>query len=246
MPAIFVTGTDTGVGKTVATAALALALRETGVDVGVMKPIETAAVQREGRRVGEDAALLQRLIAPGDPMEDLNPVALELAAAPSAAAKHAGLVIDLSRIKEAYARLAGRHEVMLVEGVGGLLVPIDATTTMADLSLALEAPLVVVARQRLGTLNHTLLTLREAERLGCRVLGVILNAWDRAGAPLSEDDAWNLKDLRERLSVPVLAELPACDLGPQARWTRDALAPLVRSFLERGALEIVRGARPPR
>ncbi len=240
MAAIFVTGTDTGVGKTVATAALGLALREAGVDVGVMKPIETGAVRRDGPRVGEDAAVLRRLIAPDDPPEDVNPIALELPAAPSAAAKHAGTVIDLGRIREAYGRLAARHGRLLVEGAGGLLVPIDAKTTMADLALALGAPLVVVARQRLGTVNHTLLTLREADRLGCRVLGVILNAWDPAGAPLSEADALNLEELRERLPVPVLAELPACDLGPPARWTADALAPLVRSFHERGTLKILR------
>jgi dethiobiotin synthetase len=240
MAGIFVTGTDTGVGKTVATAALGLALRGAGIDVGVMKPVETGAVWRDGRRVGEDAAVLRRLIAPDDPPEDVNPVALELPAAPSAAAKHAGTVIDLARIREAYARLAARHARLLVEGAGGLLVPLDAKTTMADLALALAAPLVVVARQRLGTINHTLLTLREADRLGCRVLGVILNAWDAAGAPLSEADARNLEELRERLPVPVLAELPVCDLGPPARWTAEMLAPLVRSFEASDALAILR------
>jgi dethiobiotin synthetase len=240
MAAIFVTGTDTGVGKTVATAALGLALREAGVDVGLMKPIETGAVWRDGRRVGQDAEVLRRLIAPEDPPEDVNPIALELPAAPSAAAKHAGRALDLGVVREAYARLASRHAWVLIEGAGGLLVPIDAKTTMADLALALEAPLVVVARQRLGTINHTLLTLREADRLDCRVLGVILNAWDGSGSPLTEADARNLDALRERLPVPVLAELPACDLGAPDRWTTDALAPLVRSFHERGAIEILR------
>jgi dethiobiotin synthetase len=240
MSGIFITGTDTGVGKTVAAAALGLALREAGVDAGVMKPIETGAPGRDGRRVGADASVLHRLIAPEDPLEDVNPIALALPAAPSAAAKHAGAAIDLTRIRAAYARLAARHEVVLIEGAGGLLVPIDAKTTMADLALALEAPLIVVARQRLGTINHTLLTLREADRLGCRVLGIILNAWDGAGAPLSEADARNLDELRERLSVPVLAELPACDLGSPDGWTADALAPLVRPFHESGALGILR------
>jgi len=227
---IFVTGTDTGVGKTVATAGLGLALQACGVDVGVMKPIETGAPLVDGRRVGEDASALRRLLAPDDPIEDMNPVALALAAAPSAAAKDEGVSIDLASIRAAFDRLAARHDVILVEGAGGLLVPIDATTTMADLALSLDTPLVVVARMRLGTINHTLLTLREAERAGLRVLGVVLNAWHPSGQPLSEADARNLDELRGQLDVPVLGELPSIDLGLSAGWTPDGLDPITRSF----------------
>jgi len=227
---IFITGTDTGVGKTVATAGLGLAMRERGVDVGVMKPIETGAPLVAGRRVGEDAATLWRLLAPGDPIEDVNPVALALPAAPSAAAKHAGVDIDLTRIRECYARLSARHELVLVEGAGGLLVPIDDKTTMANLALALDLPLVVVARTRLGTINHTLLTLREAERCGLRVLGVVLNGYDPASAALSGADAHNLDELRDRIEVPVLAELPSCPIGASATWTAASLEPLARAF----------------
>ncbi len=230
MAGIFVTGTDTGVGKTVVTASLGLALSAAGVDVGVMKPIETGAPLVEGRRVGEDAATLRRLIAPNDPIEDVNPVALALAAAPSAAAKDEGVSIDLAAIRVAFDRLAARHEVVLVEGAGGLLVPIDAKTTMADLALSLDTPLVVVARMRLGTINHTLLTLREAERCGLRVLGVVLNGYDPSGEPLSEAEARNLDELRDRIDTPLLAELPALDLGPSAGWTAEMLQPITRSF----------------
>lgn len=234
MAGIFVTGTDTGVGKTVATAALGLALREAGVDAGVMKPIETGAPPAGSRRFGEDAAALRRLLAPGDPAEDVNPVALALPAAPAAAAAREGATIDLARIREAYARLAARHDLVLVEGAGGLLVPIDGKSTMADLALALDCPLVVVARQRLGTINHTLLTLREAERSGLRVLGVVLNEGEEGGAPLSEADRLNLavlrRTLRERLGVPVLAELPRVALGPAAAWSPSTLEPLIAVF----------------
>ena len=236
MRAIFVTGTDTGVGKTVATAALGLALRERGVDVGVMKPIETGAPLRGARRVGEDAETLRRLLAPDDPIEDVNPVALALPAAPSAAAKHEGASIDLAAIRAAFDRLSVRHEVVLVEGAGGLLVPIDAKTTMADLALSLGAPLVVVARMRLGTINHTLLTLREAARSGPRVLGVVLNGWDPSGEPLSEADERNLEELRERLEVPVLAELPAVDIGPPATWIPTTFSPLIGGFGNAGEI----------
>ena len=239
MAGVFITGTDTGVGKTLVTVALGLALREAGIDVGVMKPVETGAPLTGGRRVGDDAALLHRLLAPEDSIEDVNPFALALPAAPAVAARQAGVTIDLARIREAYARLCGRHEIVLVEGAGGLLVPLDAKTTMADLALALGCPLIVVARKRLGTINHTLLTLREAGRLGCRVLGVVLNEWDGSGEALSEADALNLEALRERLPVPVLAELPPLKLGASDRWTAAALAPILASF-EGSAVEILK------
>ncbi len=230
LSAIFITGTDTGVGKTVATAALGLALKARGVDVGVMKPIETGAPLVGGRRVGEDAATLHRLLAPEDPIEDVNPVALALPAAPSAAARQEGVKIDLDRIREAYARLRERHDVVLVEGAGGLLVPIVTKTTMADLAASLGTPLIVVARKRLGTVNHTLLALREAARRGLHVLGVVLNAWDPTGAPLSEADERNLEELRARLDVPVLGELPDAEMGVTDRWDAVTLAPHVRAF----------------
>ncbi len=192
-----------------------------------MKPIETGAPLVGERRIGEDAVVLRRLLAPDDPIEDVNPVALALPAAPSAAAKQEGVTIDLGVIRAAFDRLSARHDLVLVEGAGGLLVPIDAKTTMADLALSLDTPLVVVARMRLGTINHTLLTLREAARAGLRVLGVVLNAWDPTGAPLSEADTHNLKTLKERLEVPVLAELPAIDIGPPANWIPATFSPLV-------------------
>lgn len=242
MAGVFITGTDTGVGKTVVTAALGLALKGAGIDVGVMKPVETGAPLQQGRRTGGDAALLRRLIAPDDPLRDVNPIALELPAAPAAAARHAGVTIDLAQIREAYARLSARHEIVLVEGAGGLLVPLDAKTTMADLALALDCPLIVVARKRLGTLNHTLLTLREADRLGCRVLGVVLNAWDGAGESLSKADALNLEALRERLDVPLLAEFPRADPGPAGTWSHAALQPLVQAFRQKGGLEALHRA----
>jgi len=246
MAGIFITGTDTGVGKTVATAALGLALREAGVDTGVMKPIETGAPLVEGRRLGRDAALLHRLLAPEDAVGDVNPVALALPAAPAAAAKHEGAPIDQGRIRAAYARLSARHAIVLVEGAGGLLVPIEGKTTMADLALALDCSLIVVARARLGTVNHTLLTLCEADRRGLRVAGVVLNGWDAAGEPLSEADRLNLQELRERLDVPVLAELPALNLGPPEAWSAAALAPLAAQFRLDDLLPEIRAAsRPP-
>lgn len=251
MAGVFITGTDTGVGKTVVTAALGLALRGAGLDVGVMKPVETGAPLRGRRRVGDDAALLHQLVAPEDSLEDVNPVALALPAAPAAAARHEGVTIDLARIREAYARLCARHEIVLVEGAGGLLVPIDTKTTMADLALALDCPLIVVARKRLGTINHTLLTLREAGRLGCRVLGVVLNAWDASGEPVSSADRINLEALLERLEVPLLAELPRADPGPTGAWTQAALEPLVLAFRRKGGIEALQraidssGLQPP-
>jgi dethiobiotin synthetase len=230
MGGVFITGTDTGVGKTVACAALGLALREAGVDVGVMKPIETGAPPGDRRRVGQDAAVLQRLIAPADSLDDVNPIALELPAAPAAAARHAHTWIDFGLLRECYARLAARHDAMIVEGAGGLLVPIDGKSTMADLARSFDLPLIVVARMQLGTINHTRLTLNEAKRRGCRVLGIVLNEWDSSGTPLSKADRANLDILREQLEVPVLAELPAGTLGPPECWDPTALRGPIDAF----------------
>ena len=101
---------------------------------------------------------------------------------------------------------------------------------MADLALSLRLPLIIVARTRLGTINHTLLTLREAERVGLRVLGIVLNGHDPCGEPLSDADARNLDELHERLDAPVLAEIPALNLGPCTFWTHEGLAPIARCF----------------
>lgn len=174
--AIFVTGTDTGVGKTVVTAALARLLRDRGINVGVMKPVTSGCVDRGGRLVSEDAELLAW--AAGVPLDDnCTPYCLRTPIAPSVAATRENVRIDFSRIGEAFERLKGCHDYVLVEGAGGLMVPLSGGLMVADLVLALKLPLLVVARPNLGTINHTVLTCFAAKQLGIEVRGTIINSY---------------------------------------------------------------------
>jgi dethiobiotin synthetase len=201
MRGLFVTGTDTGVGKTYVTTTLARGLRAAGVDVGVMKPIETG-VPAAGP---EDARALRLAAGVDDPLEQICPVQLSLPASPEAAARAESRTVPMAAIHDAFECLARRHAFMLVEGAGGLLVPIDAATDMADLVRAFGLPLLLVARANLGTVNHTRLSLEAAERRGLEVFGVVLS---HATAELPEGDRRNLEGLRERLGERLLVELP--------------------------------------
>jgi dethiobiotin synthetase len=197
---LFVTGTDTGVGKTVVACALVRALRAAGVDVGVMKPAETGV----GAEGPVDALALRRAAGSDDPLEDVCPAALALPAAPAVAAGAEGRRLDLARIRAAATRLRARHDFLLVEGAGGLLVPLAPGVSMADLAAELGFPVLVVARTRLGTINHTLLTLEVLERRGLALAGVVLSH----AAPLSAADARNLDALRATLGGRLAGELP--------------------------------------
>lgn len=171
---IFITGTDTGVGKTIVAATLALVLRMKGVRVGVMKPITSGCREEDGRLVSDDAELL--CTAAGIACNgDTAPYLLREPLAPAEAAKRDGVWIDFSRIKECYERLAAAYDVVIVEGAGGLMVPLAGGLLVADLARELALPLVVVARPGLGTINHTVLTCLCARQVGLEVAGVIIN-----------------------------------------------------------------------
>jgi dethiobiotin synthetase len=219
---IFVTGTDTGVGKTVIACGLARGLRQRGIDVGVMKPCETGI----GPAGPLDALALRSAAGANDPIEVVCPQSFALPAAPSVAAQVEGRVVDLERIRVASKTLATRHEFLLVEGAGGWLVPITAEFAMADLAAELGLPVLVVARASLGTINHTLLTVEAIERRGIPLAGVVVN---HAGGVLSGADARNLHALRGALGAKLLAEVP-----PLADPGRDSLDSLAERILQRG------------
>jgi dethiobiotin synthetase len=207
---LFVTGTDTGVGKTFVACGLAAALSRSGADVGVMKPVASGCRRAPGagRRglASGDAEALSRASGAGDPPALVTPFAFEPPISPDQAARLARRPIALDRVEAAFRALAGRHDVMLVEGVGGLLVPLGPGATVAEMALRLGLPLLVVARDGLGTLNHTLLTLDTARRRGLRVSAVVLNRADRRRPGLPE--RLNPATLRREAGVPVLGPLP--------------------------------------
>ena len=169
MTGLFVTGTDTGVGKTVVTAALALALKARGVDVGVVKPVQTG----DG-----DAGTLKSWAGLAEEPEEIAPFSFRAPLAPLIAARLEGRTLALGEVVARVRTLAERHEVVLIEGAGGLLVPVGPGWTIADLAAALGLPLLVVARAGLGTVNHTLLTIEVARRADLEIAAVVLNGDD--------------------------------------------------------------------
>jgi len=201
----FVTGTDTGVGKTFVAACLAAVLRSKGVRVGVMKPVETGCGLSKGRRIPRDGLLLKRMAAAPDPIEQIVPYRLKAPLAPLAAARMEGIRIRPDRIEKAYERIRSGCSFMLVEGAGGVLVPVTDRLFMADLIARLALPALVVARAGLGTLNHTLLTVSFLQGRGIPVAGVVLNDVDGKKDLAKKTNAALLRQL---LPVPVLGQVP--------------------------------------
>jgi dethiobiotin synthetase len=192
-----ITGTDTGVGKTVIASAAVAWLGSRGLKVAAMKPIET------GEQL-VDAKLLQRAGGSIDSIDDICPVHFPEPVAPFSAAYNSGTTVNLSLLDDAYSRLAAGRDAIVVEGAGGLLVPITRETSFASLFKRWNLTLLIVAANRLGVLNHTLLTLRVARSLGIPVRGIILN-----DVPLKSPDASldsNLEILKQLVrDVPLIA-----------------------------------------
>jgi len=208
--AIFITGTDTGVGKSIASAVIALLLRRRGHSVGIMKPVTSGCLERDGRLVSEDAELLA--FAAEIPLTpDCTPYLLKAPLAPSVAASLEGVRIDLQTIKEAYLRLAERFDFLIVEGAGGLMVPIVGGLLMADLARELGLPIAVVARPNLGTVNHTLLTTFTARTLGLEVKGVIVNRYPELPGQAEECAPHLISSLSGSLLLGVFPDAPGDD-----------------------------------
>jgi len=207
MKGVFVTGTDTGVGKTRVSVALVHALRAQGLRVAAMKPVAAGTELHEGVLINEDvAALTAAANVDADPRW-VNPYLFHPPIAPHIAAAQVGVAIDLQVIVDAYSGLAELADVVVVEGVGGFRVPLDATHDTADLALALDLPMLLVVGLRLGCLNHALLT---AEAIAHRKLpwaGWVGNHID----PLMDAQAENVLALRQRLPNPCLGIQPYCE-----------------------------------
>ncbi|MDE2305976.1 MAG: dethiobiotin synthase [Gammaproteobacteria bacterium] len=213
---LFVTGTDTGVGKTRIAAGLCRAYGLRGLRVAGLKPIASGCAPTAGGLQSDDALELQRAMNLGADYAEVNPYAFEPAIAPHIAAAEAGVRIDLAVLRRAYERLAVRSDVVVVEGAGGWLAPIDAERTFADLAVDWRLEVVLVVGLRLGCLNHALLTAEAIERRGLRCVGWVGNAIDSQ----FERAAENLATLRARLPAPCLAVLeyaPVCDEAALAR-----------------------------
>ena len=202
---IFVTGTDTGVGKTVACVALLRALVADGVLAVGMKPVATGVDAALG--VNEDVAALAAAGNVDAPLADRNPYSFADPVAPHVAAQREGATIDLERIAQAYARLAARADVVVVEGAGGPLVPLGPRHDMLDIPRRLALPVVLVVGVRLGCLSHALSAELAVRSRGLRLAGWIASRVDPA---MAQADA-SVATLRERLPAPLLADLDGTD-----------------------------------
>lgn len=194
-PGLFITGTDTGVGKTVVTALLAAGLKKLGIDVGVFKPVASGALETDEGPKSADALFLKKFAGVDDSLKDINPILLRAPIAPSAAARMEGISIDPSILQFAFRRQSARHKLVLVEGAGGIMTPIRDTYLMRDLAADLQIPCLIVARASLGTVNHTVLTIESLRQARIPVVGVVLGR-----VPVRSDPA-------ERTSGPLIEEI---------------------------------------
>ncbi len=212
---VFVTGTDTGVGKTWIAAGVTAVLRQWGLKAVYFKPVQSGCPEENGRLIPTDARLAQELAGLKEPLEVLTPIALRLPLAPGVAAPREGTQVDLEKVAAAIRELMGRYEFLVVEGAGGLYVPLIGTRFLVlDLVSWLRLPLLVVARPGLGTINHTALTVMTARQNGLPVAGVILNRYPDKPSLAEETNPEVIEAITE---VPVLGKVPeVADLNSPA------------------------------
>jgi dethiobiotin synthetase len=200
----FVTGTDTGVGKTLVAAALCHAFASAGRKVAGMKPIASGCTAVPGGLRNGDALALMAAMNVRAAYAEVNPYAFEPAVAPHIAAAECGVAIGYAVLDRAFERLRLQSEIMIVEGAGGWLTPLDAGRSFADLALRWRLDVILVVGLRLGCLNHALLTAESVERRGLRLAGWVGNRIDADFARAEE----NIATLRERLTAPCLGVIP--------------------------------------
>ena len=218
-PGIFITGTDTGVGKTVVAAGLALVLKERGLRVGVMKPVATGCKGGDQHLVSEDAVYLLEAAENEFPALT-NPSRFRNPLAPHIAATLEKKEVDLKKIHRSFQELQKHYDFVIVEGIGGLLVPLTKNYFVANLIREFQLPLVIVARANLGSINHTLLTVDAALIRGFEIRGIIFNLIPSVNCSLAE--MTNPKAIHELSGIPVLGSLPemqdldvgTCRFGP--------------------------------
>jgi dethiobiotin synthetase len=204
MSSCFVTGTDTGVGKTLVSAALLHALASRHARVVGMKPVAAGVVRHAGGWASEDALALRAASTVEVPPELDNPVLLPDPLSPHIAAERAGVRIDIAELVRRYRLLAQRADAVVVEGAGGFLVPLSDSETGADLAQALALPVVLVVGLRLGCLNHAALTAEAIRARGLTLAGWVANRVDPAMSAQGDNIAW----LQRRLAAPLLADVP--------------------------------------
>lgn len=223
----FVTGTGTGVGKTAVAGALARIAHEKGVRVGVFKPVATGC-RRDPRLklICGDAEFLAHCADAPEPLDVINPVRYAGELAPMVAAEHERVPINWEAIDESWQRISRASDVVIVEGAGGLLVPIDAKTNMADLAKRFDLPLIIVARPGLGTINHTLLTIEAAKARKLNIAAIVINDYRADASTLAEETNPEVIGRLAKTRIPVVVPHdPMLDVA-RGRFSEVLLQPL--------------------
>jgi len=203
---VFVTGTDTGVGKTWIAAGITAVLRRWGLSACYFKPVQSGCPEENGRLIPTDAVFARDLAGLPEPLELLTPITLRLPLAPGVAAAREGVEVSLDRIAQAREELGRRYEVLVTEGAGGLYVPLtDNNFLVLDMARWLRLPLIVVARAGLGTINHTVLTVKAAQHAGVPVAGVVINRYPEKPSLAEETNPEVIEALTD---TPILGRVP--------------------------------------
>jgi dethiobiotin synthetase len=224
IPALFITGTDTGVGKTVITGAIATLLRSAGLRVGVLKPVATGCVRRREGLVSEDAEFLAHHADSPHPLDIICPQRFEEPLAPAIAARRVNQPLDWPSIQRSLDVIAATSDVMLIEGVGGLMVPLDDRHTVLDLAQWLALPAVIVARPNLGTINHTLLTAAALRHANLPIAGVVINRYP-SDTPATVEET-NPPAIEKWGKLRILAIVPETRSPISLNIPADVLSPL--------------------
>lgn len=205
MKSFFITGTDTDVGKTWITAGLARAIRNMGIDIGVMKPFAAGIAQKTGYK-SKDVQILVNASKVNDPENLVNPQFFPIPASPYTAMKISNILekVNVDLILQSFKKLSKLHECILVEGMGGIMTPILKNYFIANLINDLNLTTIIVTRNRIGTLNHTIMTCKLAKKFGIRIQGIIINEIDLDGYAIDV-----LKDdIEDITGISVLGSIP--------------------------------------
>ena len=202
LKSIFITGTDTDVGKTYITAGLAITLRKMGTDVGVMKPFAAGVKQKKGFK-SEDVEILSNSAKVNDSEELLNPQFFPISASPYTAWKKLKIKPKIPLILSSFKKLSKKHEMMLVEGMGGTMTPILKNYFITDLIKDMKIPTIIVTRSKVGTVNHTIMTVKMCQKYKIPIKGIIINNFDK-GYPIDQLK----KDLEGLTGIKVLGSIP--------------------------------------
>ncbi|MDH3765375.1 MAG: dethiobiotin synthase [Nitrosopumilus sp.] len=206
MKSLFITGTDTDVGKTYVTAGLAVSLRNMGIDVGVMKPFAAGIPQKKGFK-SEDLEILANAAQINDSESLLNPQFFPIPASPYTAWKNLKIKPKINKIISNFKKLSQIHSTILVEGMGGIMTPILKNYFVTDLIKDLKIPAILVTRTKIGSINHTIMTVNMCKKYKIQIKGIVINDFDSGGYKTKE----LTRDLKNLTGVPILGSIPFID-----------------------------------